>query len=283
MLIDHHMHLERGEYTFAYLDQMIAGGRKRGVEELGITEHSHHFHEFMPCYQSVVRDESIVGRYQDQWLQGKRKFVYRLDEWVEFIQRAKAEGYPVKLGIEVCYFPGEEKRLAEILQPYPWDYVTGSVHWLGGWGYDHLPLRDEWQRRGIDTIYADYIQVLEQSISSGLFDVIGHPFVIGMYGDHPSFDLEPHYQRLAQAMGESGVCAEINTGMLYRYPAQQITPPRAFVEQLHRHGIPIVLGSDAHEPDHVGTALDQAVRVAKECGYTESVRFLSRERSRNPL
>ncbi len=283
MLIDYHMHLERGEYSFAYLDQMIEAGRERGVEEFGITEHSHHFREFMPCYQSVLRDESVVGHYQEQWLRGKRKFVYSLDEWVDFIQRAKAVGYPVKLGLEVCYFPGEEERMASILARYPWDYITGSVHWLDGWGYDHLPLRAEWHRRGIDRIYVDYLRVLEQSIRSGLFDLIGHPLVIGMFGDQPSFDLEPHYQRLAQVMSENGVCAEINTGMLYRYPAKQMTPPRELLLQLRQHGVPIVLGSDAHQPDEVGTALPQAMQLAKECGYTESVRFAARKRISNPL
>lgn len=283
MLIDYHMHLERGDYTFAYLERMINAGRERGIEEFGITEHSHHFREFAPCYQRVVRDDSAVGRYQDQWLKGARKFIYRLDEWVEFIARAKAAGYPVKLGIEVCYFPGEEERMAEILARYPWDYVTGSVHWLGGWGYDHLPLRPEWQRRGIDSIYTDYLRVLEQSIRSGLFDVVGHPFVIGMFGDQPSFDLGPHYQSLAQMMREGGVCAEINTGMLYRYPARQITPPVPFLRQLYDCGVPIVLGSDAHQPEEVGTALDQAVQVAKDCGFTHCARFDLRQRRYHPL
>ena len=130
MLVDYHMHLERGDYSFSYLDRMVAGGRARGIEEFGITEHTHHFRQFKPCYTSVIRDKTWVGSVQDEWLSGPKMFAYELEEWVEFVARAKAAGYPIKLGIEVCYFPGQEEQIRKALAPYPWDYITeiGRAH-----------------------------------------------------------------------------------------------------------------------------------------------------------
>ena len=52
---------------------------------------------------------------------------------------AKGRGLPVKLGLEVDYFPGIERELAELLEPYPWDYLLGSVHFVDGFAVDQEP------------------------------------------------------------------------------------------------------------------------------------------------
>lgn len=55
---------------------------------------------------------------------------YDLERYVEAVVQAPDRGLPVKLGLEVDYVPGREEALREILAPYPWDYLLGSVHFV---------------------------------------------------------------------------------------------------------------------------------------------------------
>ncbi len=58
----------------------------------------------------------------------------------DFMNRVKDTKYPVKVkfGLEVCYIPETADILAEILKNYDFDFLTGSVHWIDGWGFDHM-------------------------------------------------------------------------------------------------------------------------------------------------
>ena len=54
-----------------------------------------------------------------------------MEQYVEAVTEAKRRGMPVKLGIEVDYVRGREEETAALLAPYPWDYVLGSIHYIG--------------------------------------------------------------------------------------------------------------------------------------------------------
>ena len=43
---------------------------------------------------------------------------------------------PVKLGLEVDYVGERQSRLLDLLAPYPWDFLLGSVHWIDGEGIE---------------------------------------------------------------------------------------------------------------------------------------------------
>jgi histidinol-phosphatase (PHP family) len=50
--------------------------------------------------------------------------------------------------------------------------------------------------------------------------------------------------------------------------------------EAHKRQIPLVLGSDAHAPEHVGWGFTQAVALAKEAGYSQVVVFKQRRLER---
>ena len=55
------------------------------------------------------------------------------------MQTLKNKNYPVKTGIEICNFKNQA-RIKEIIAPYQFDYIIGSVHFINGWGYDFSDL-----------------------------------------------------------------------------------------------------------------------------------------------
>jgi len=59
-----------------------------------------------------------------------------LEEYVTLAQRAKDEGLPVKVGLEVDYYADQMDVVSGLLAQYPFDVLIGSVHWLGTWQFD---------------------------------------------------------------------------------------------------------------------------------------------------
>ena len=106
MLVDYHMHFEYGSYDEDWVKLFFQQAEKKGLHEIGITEHTHGFKEFKDLYyEELILDDSEVGQFQRKWLDNpKSKFVHTLDEYRDFINYLKSKGYPVKFGLEVCNF-----------------------------------------------------------------------------------------------------------------------------------------------------------------------------------
>ena len=282
MKIDYHMHFERGSYDFGWVQGFFDAAERRGLEEIGISEHSHGFTDFEHFYyDDLILDDSFIGSFQKKWLK-KNKFKCPLDDYFTFMDELKKRGKPVKTGIEVCNF-ADQKAVGEILDKYPFDYRIGSVHFLKGWAYDSAEIKAEWDVRPLQTIYEQYAEEVEHLCAGGHYDVLGHPFNIRLFKYLPDFDVTPYLERVAKAMKKADMVVDINTGTRYRYPIEEISPYPAFMEMAADFGLPIITTSDAHEPEDCGAYIDEAISYAKRFGYTKSVRFDRRDRVLVPL
>lgn len=278
MKFDYHMHFEHGSYDLEWVRGFFISAEQRGIAEIGISEHSHGFAEFRELYEAeLILDDSSVGVYQRKWL-GKNKFQYTLDAYFTFMETLKKKGYPVKTGIEICNFKNQ-CRVAEIIEKYPFDYVIGSIHYLKGWGYDFSDIKSEWQAHSLRDIYEWYAQEIEQLCSSGLYDILGHPFNIRLFKFLPDFDVTSVLERAAQALQKADMAVDINTGTLYRYPIKEISPYPDFMKIAAAYGLSVITSSDAHEPEDCGRYIDRAVEYAQQFGYEESLTFDGRRRT----
>ena len=192
--------------------------------------------------------------------------------------REQTPGMGIWLGVEADYVPGTERRLRALLRTADFDYVIGSIHFLPAepqastlWGFDNPDCLDEWQRRDVDAVFRQHLRLLADSARLGLFHVIGHCDLPKKFGHRPSADLTPEMQSAAHAFHEAGVLVELNTAGL-RNPAQEIYPSQTFLRILREAGVGITFGSDAHRPEHVGYALDDAEAWARRAGYREAHR-----------
>ena len=69
---DYHMHFEYGSYDLDWVRGFFDSAKTRGIDEIGISEHSHGFIEFKELYyDELILDDSIVGQYQQKWLKKK--------------------------------------------------------------------------------------------------------------------------------------------------------------------------------------------------------------------
>ena len=280
MKIDYHMHFEYGSYDLEWVQGFFESAKKNGVSEIGISEHSHGFIEFKDLYyEELILDDSVVGSYQAKWLE-KNKFKCSLKDYFKFMQMLKEKGYPVKIGIEICNFKNQEKVKA-IIKDYEFDYIIGSVHFLNGWGYDFADIKQVWNDFSLQDIYKWYAEEITNLAQSGLYDVLGHPFNIRLFKNIPEFDVKPILEQVATVLKEANMVIDINTGTLYRYPIEEISPYPDFLQVAKKYDLPIITSSDAHKPEDCGRYIDEAIDYAKTFGYDSSIIFTNRQRSIN--
>lgn len=267
MLLDYHMHLENGPYTLSWLERFLQAAEKRGIVEIGVSEHAYRFRQAGELFSHPWE---MARQTED------------LEEYVNLILTAKERGWPVKLGIEVDFVPGKEEETRKFLAPYPWDFVLGSVHWLGEWGFDNPDFAAEWEHRDLVQVWTEYFSLLQQAAKSQLFDTLAHPDVIKVFGYRPAVALAPLWEKTVPVIKESGVAIEVSTAGL-RKPVGELYPDEGFLVRLNQAGIPATLASDAHHPEDVGRDFSQGVALLRRCGYETISAFTGRRRSQVPL
>ena len=76
MKYDYHMHFEYGDYDVEWVKGFFEAAKKRGLDEIGISEHSHTFPEFQQLYyDDLILDDSFVGSFQQKWLKRKNSSI----------------------------------------------------------------------------------------------------------------------------------------------------------------------------------------------------------------
>ncbi len=277
MKMDYHMHFEYGDYDENWVQGFFDAAEKRGMDEIGITEHTHTFPEFEELYyEDLILDDSFVGEFQKKWLK-KNKFKHTLKDYFDFMAKLKDQGKPVLTGIEVCNFQNQEK-VADILKDCPLDYVIGSIHFLKGWAYDSSEIKAEWDNHPLEEIYEWYTEEVEHLCASGLYDVLGHPFNIRLFKYIPDFDVTPYLERVAKALKSAGMGIDVNTGTYYRYPIKEISPYPDFMKMAAKYELPIITSSDSHKPEDCGSYIAEAIEYVKGFGYTQGIQFRNRQR-----
>jgi histidinol-phosphatase (PHP family) len=181
---------------------------------------------------------------------------------------------------------GVEDRIGSVLGARDFDYVLGSVHFIGEGAVDQNRW-DVWEleQGDPDRVWARYFEALAAAARSGLFDVMAHPDLVKVWGPGrpgPSRDPRHYYEVAVEAFAESGVAAEVSTAGLRKATAE-IYPAPAFAAMLADAGVPLTISSDAHVPEQVGYAYDQARELFSSIGVGEIAVFESRQRRMEPI
>jgi len=270
VIVDYHLHLrapdESVDHSVEAVERFVEKAGERVVDEIGFTEHVYYFRQTGDLWSLPYQLERCV---------------YDLDAYVDAVVEAKRLDFPVKLGLEVDYVPGSERETFDLLEPYPWDYLLGSVHWIEGHSVDskpglwaHVPVAEVWRR---------YFIALRGAARSGLFDVLSHPDLVKIFGMRPAPDeITLHHEETADACEASGVTIEVSTGGLHK-PVEEIYPDPELLSAFHARGVPVTMASDAHVPADVGRDYDQALALLRSAGYDTVTVFEARQARQEPL
>jgi len=273
MLTDYHLHLRPDEpdtpperyFSAENVERYREAADAAGVEELGVSEHVYRFSQALDLWRHPF------------WVEQARD---DLDAYCEFVR-----GSGLKLGVECDFVPGAADRTANLLEAREFDYVVGSVHFVGEEAVDHEGW-DVWEGRGgADEVWRRYFAALAECARAGLFDILAHPDLVKVWGrgrPRPERDPRHYYEPAVEAIAESGIAVELSTAGL-RKPVGELYPARAFAELCVEAGAPFALSSDAHLPEQVGYGYDRALEFLAEIGVGEICVFERRRRSLEPL
>ena len=284
---DYHLHLHPhgpaadmdpppGTYPPGHIEAYVEAAAARGVHELGYTEHLYR------CTDAA----DVLGRFWERepvaWLaEHTERFVaedrtLNLERYVETVAEAKQRGLPVLLGLEVDFFPETIDAVVEFLAPYPWDFLIGSVHWIGGWSVDHSAAVAAFEERGVDRVYEEYFELEARLAASGAVDALAHVDVVKKHGHRPGREPVDLYARVVEAAVATGTAVEVSSAGL-RNPAAEVYPAPGFLEMFHRAGVPITLASDGHYPGQAAWGHDEVVTAARAAGYHQRMQFRARQ------
>lgn len=266
-LINTHCHSRYCGHGAGEIAEYARNAHDAGLTTLAFTEHYPLSKKFDPVgYLSVP--EADMGAYIDA-------------------VRKQQEVYPdmdILLGIELDYLGDYEDRPDWQDGLDQFDLVLGSVHFVDAWPFDDPAQRGAWDEPGAtDRIWGRYVDLwCDAAADKSLrFDIMSHPDLAKKFGYYPTFDLAPHYERMAEAAKAGERMVEVNTSGSY-YACKEIFPTLDLLKEFRRAGIPVTVGTDAHDPAHVTRDIEKGYQLARDAGYTE-LTVPTRDRDRRTI
>ncbi|MFN8208806.1 MAG: histidinol-phosphatase [Bacteroidales bacterium] len=203
-------------------------------------------------------------------------------------------------GLEIDYIPGHSsvnhfKNLGRKL-----NYTIGSVHYVDYFP-DGTPCnidgRPDEFRRGLSQIWKEdiivavkrYFHLVREMLITSPPDIVAHIDKIRMHNrDNCQFDPEEKWYMEEMAntleiLQQSGSLMEINTRGVYKGGFSEPYPSEAFIREAFRHGIGIIMNSDAHKPEEITSGFEETSKLLKRCGYREQVVLLQNTWQTIPL
>jgi len=258
---DYHMHTPRCNHATGSIMEYAQAAVDAGLSEIGMSDHS-----------------PMPGDFDKAW----RMHRCELDGYIEEVEQARdafSGRLIIRFGLEADFHPGTEAYVADMIASYDWDYVIGSVHYIGDWGFDNPDCMAIWDTWKHEDAYAAYFELVAASAATGMFDIIGHPDLIKKFGHRPppnSQAVQQAEEAMLQAVQESAAALEISSSGL-RKPVAEIYPHQRIVSRAAALGIPFAFGSDAHAPVEVGHGMDQCLSILSACGVHEIASFANRK------
>ncbi len=187
-------------------------------------------------------------------------------------------------GLEMDFVPEMSEDFSFWRKITQVDYLIGSVHLVKPENTDKLWFTDGPDRnvydKGIEELFGGdvkkavtrfFTQTIEM-IETQDFEVIGHFDKVKMHNQNRFFrEDEKWYQDLIDKVTglikQKGIIAEINTRGLYKKRSDSLFPDGITLKKVKENNIPVMISSDAHQPDELNAMFDVAEQKLKEYGF----------------
>ncbi len=257
LLYDSHMHTPLCKHARGEPEAYAGMAEQRGLQGIIFT-----------CHNPTENDA---------WSPHVRMRVDQFDAYLALVDRARLDWQgrvDVRLGLECDYYPGAEDWLTGLLARADFDYVLGSVH-------PQLPdYKTRYYTDGDEMAFQRlYFEHLAMAAETGLFDCLAHPDLVKTVFPQQwqPDDLADAIDAALDRIAAAGTAMELNTYGLKK-PCQEMHPGRKMLAAMEARGIPVVLGSDAHEPARVGDDFAGALTMLRDVGYKQVFVYQGRER-----
>ncbi len=237
-----------------------------------------HIHTKYSCDSKATFEEYILAAEQNnlEWIcftehvdynkidDGYR--YYSADRFFEAYRMIKSPvTISVKAGLEFSEPHLYMDQLKE-LSKYPYDFILGSVHWVGNL-FPILEVRNRYSAKDFFTFYWE--EVLKTSKAGG-FDCLGHIDFPKRYYQELYYQ-ESMIREIMKRLIDKDIILEINTSSL-RKGYHESMPGIDFLEIYREEGGKfITIGSDAHIAVDLGADLEPAKQMIEKMKLQEVV------------
>ncbi len=220
MLFNYHTHTSRCNHASGADKEYVEAAIKRGIKTLGFSDHAPYLFPFTDYY----------SHFRMSLDQG-----YEYVESVRALQKEYAKDIRILCGFELEYYPLYHAQEMQFLKQFFPDYLILGQHFVGNEPNGETVRRNQ----------EKYVSQVLEGLKTGDFLYLAHPDISGFEGDEQAI-LES-YRRLCEGAKELGVPVEIN---LLGLRDERWYPDERFWKIAGEVGNEIVLGADAHAPEH---------------------------------
>ncbi len=263
MFIDYHTHHVRCGHAIGSLEEYVLQGIEIGLDQLGLSDHMPLLHvDPATYYTGMAMPMNELPRYFEECVYLKEKYKDQID---------------IRIGLEGDYIEGYEEQIERIVTAYPWDYVIGSVHFLGEWDISDSRQLHGWEGRNVAEVYEQYYSMVQKAACTGFYQYMGHLDVIKRFGMVPEVDMWDVEKKTVDIIKSNDLAIELNASGL-RMPCEEMFPSRRILDYCLEQNVPLTVGSDAHQPLRLSQNLDAAVDLLKEIGFKQLATFRAGKR-----
>ncbi len=250
------------------VEDMYKAAVAKNLAVFGFTEHSPRPEKYN--YPSEYRDRLNA----------------HLADYVREVTELQQAGGPCRVlfGMEIDWFEEDEAFVRNAASQFPFDYLLGSTHFLGTWGFDGGP--EPWEamdEAARFAAYTAYFTTWKKMLATGLFNIASHPDLIKIF-TRDTFHLwmvKEESQRLVkdalEVLRAQNMAMEISSAGL-RKPCREIYPCPMIMRLASEVGVTISFASDAHTDGDVAFGFPVLASYAKafgfeKCGYYADKRW----------
>jgi len=216
-----------------------------------------------------------------------------IDKYINLIKSLKHKyigQINIFTGLEADFIPDISHDFWVFKQNFNIDYLIGSVHLVKNSENNKLWFIDgpdiEQFDRGFQVVFNNnikkgvsaYYKQIQEMIVTQKFDIIGHFDKIKMNNMNRFFsESEDWYQQLIDetlfTIKKSGSMIEVNTRGIYKNRTVDFFPSYEILKKAYNLNIPLVVSSDAHQPDELNKIIPEAYKTIKEIGFKHIMEF----------
>ena len=278
-LMDYHTHSRRCGHALGEIEDYVKVAIDRDFSEIGISDH-------FPLGTIIdeIQFKEIIKRNSME----VKDFPNYIKE-IKFLKEKYKNNINVRLSTEIN-FATPKKALnsqKEVLEPFidDYDYLVGSIHDMK-WHESPVIIMDPREgsealkKYGIEKITLEYIKKLIRLVDTDYFDVIAH------FDNHRILlrPNKPYYSEkawqmlldLLEKIKNKGMAIEINTSGNRKKIGGQF-PSDKIIKEIIQRDISVMLGSDAHKPEHIGYMFEDFIEKAKKWDLSHICTYENRE------
>ncbi|MFA6929644.1 MAG: histidinol-phosphatase [Lentisphaeria bacterium] len=248
----------------ASIPEMMQAGKDAGLQEFGLSDHW------------VLPPSS--GYDSESWSMLTDRLEQYVNECLHWKNRLDDEHFTIRIGLEVDYFEENWKENLQLLDPFPFDYLIGAVHYAGKFPIDHSAA--PWQaltQAEIDAVWCEYWRKVCGLAASRKFDFLAHLDLPKKFGFLATDHSLAAWEQTLLTLQEYDLPLEINTAG-WAKPCAEAYPSASVLTRANELGIPVLVNADAHQKNHIMRFYPQAEELLRQCGYQQVCTFAGRQR-----